>query len=137
MNTTNKETYGTRLRQYKRREQMAIWVAAGIAGLIALLASGAIPESKMLFKHLLITVIVVAGGTLAMARVKFEWCATQIQRKIDDNSIKDTDDLPESEHWPAWAEFNWLISLLAISAGGLLILVAIWWDSVKSVICIA
>ena len=135
MSTDNKETYRTRLRQYKRREQLAIWVAAGIAGLIALLALGAIPESKMIFKRLVITVIVVAGGTFAMARVKFEWCATQIQRKIDDNLIKDTDDLPESERWPALAEFSWLISLWAIFAGGLLILVAIWLDAVKSVIC--
>jgi hypothetical protein len=105
MNTADKETYGARLRQYKRREQMAIWVAAGIAGLISLLALGGIPESKIIFKHILVTVIIVAGGTLALARVKFEWCATQIERKIKDNlEMKPTPCLRQSVGRP-WLSF--------------------------------
>lgn len=81
----NAETVRSRLRQYERRERMILWVGAGLVGLIALIPDGVCDPSNIataLLRAMAVTAIVVAGGSLAYARVNFEWQATLIERRI-------------------------------------------------------
>jgi hypothetical protein len=126
------DTYRTRLRQYKRRESMIVWVGAGLAGLIALVAGagqaigGDVPDWLI---ALLLTSLVLGGGALAWARVKFEWAATQLERVIEDGNT-DTPAMPlpaELRKWPGSAEALWVFALVTIAVAGALFLGATWY----------
>jgi hypothetical protein len=87
----NEDTVRDRLREYKRREGMIVWVGAGLAGLIALIALGVgdtSDEIPALFRAIAATAVVVSGAALSYARVNFEWYATVIKRKIEDNELQ-------------------------------------------------
>jgi hypothetical protein len=127
------ETIRSRLRQYERRERMILWVGAGLVGLIALVAGGVGGSSEganAILRAIAITAIVVAGGSLAYARVNFEWEATLIKRKIDDDQIEDgdlLDKLPEERQgWPSHAELAWDVGLKAIIVAAVAFLGSVW-----------
>ena len=51
-----------------------------------------------------VTAIVVAGGSLAYARVNFEWQATLIERKVEDREVDGSDELGKlPEEMRGWA----------------------------------
>src|SRR5829696_5371535 len=90
------ETVRSRLRQYERRERMILWVGAGLVGLIALVADGVCDPSDIatdFLRAVAVTAIVVAGGSLAYARLNFEWQATLLKRKIEDREVEGSDEL--------------------------------------------
>jgi hypothetical protein len=127
------ETYRSRLRQYKRREHVTIWVGAGFAAFIALLATKIFETTgaPAWIIALLITTILLGGFLVACARVKFEWAATQIERRIEDNEVAPTDALPD-ERWPDDAERCWMGSLSCALLAGALALICVWWPSSKA-----
>lgn len=130
--SSNSETYATRLRQYERREQMTIWVAAGIGTLLALVSVDALKKAPEIFGPLLLTIGILGGLCLAFARVKFEWLATEMRRGIEDGTVKNSDPLSASdEPWPNGADTFWRLSLLAILVGWILFLIGIWWSPVQ------
>jgi hypothetical protein len=136
------ETLRSRLRQYERQERIILWVGAGLVGLIALVAGNAGAPSEevpALLRAAMITAIVVAGGSLAYARVSFEWQATHIKRKIGDGEVEDTDELSklpdDMQGWPKLPELAWDAALWAILISGVLFLVSVWWWAIVSVIC--
>jgi hypothetical protein len=134
---------GARREQYRRRESMTVWIGAGLVGLIALsagdLASTVMGDVPELLTALLMTCLVVAGGFLALARVGFEWAATQISRRLkdgpdpaptvpEDQQIESAATLPtELNAWPRFAEAMWRGSLLLTVAAAAAYLVAAWW----------
>ena len=121
------ETYKTRLRQYKRREQMVIWVGAGLAGLVALCTGDAFNNAPAWLKAIEVTTIIIGGAFFALARVKFEWAATVIERKIHDG-VSETEALKEEDvKWPADAEDCWDASRFCVLLGGLIMAVCFWW----------
>jgi hypothetical protein len=77
-----------------------------------------------------VTAIVVAGGTLAYARVNFEWQATLIKRMIEDNEVEVGDTLgklPEDmQDWPQGAELARAIGLQAIVVAAVGLLGSMW-----------
>jgi len=128
MSQNKLETYQSRLRQYQRREHMTIWVGAGLAGLIAITTGDAFNEAPAWLKALEVTFILTSGLLLASARVKFEWEATLIERKIKDGVVGETDFLPqEMKEWPQEAEECWLASLSFLSWAGVTMLGCFWW----------
>ena len=124
---TDTDTYKTRLRKYKRREQMVIWVGAGLAGLIALCAGDAFDNAPLWLKALEVTVILIGGAFIALTRVKFEWAATVIERKLEDGSITADDLVPEDDKWSPDAEECWSASLFCVLCGGVIMAVCFWW----------
>jgi hypothetical protein len=136
------ETVRSRIRQYERRERMILWVGAGLVGLIALVAGGVGGSSESVpagLRALVITAIVVAGGSLAYARVNFEWQATLIKRKIEDGEVQATDELSklprELQGWPNYPERAWSAALLAIIISGTIFLVNVWWAAIAQLGC--
>jgi hypothetical protein len=136
------ETVRGRLRQYERRESMILWVGAGLAGLIALVAvdvGSMSDEVPALLQAILVTALVFAGAFLAYARVNFEWQATLIKRKIEDGEIEGTDALSrlpeEMQNWPTWPERAWGGALLAILVSSGAFLVGVWWWVIVWLIC--
>ncbi len=122
------DTYGSRLRQYERREHMTIWVAAGVAALVAFVGASALDERPALFTQLVLSAAVVAGAALAFARVQFEWAATLIKRDLDDEKVKKEQPLADPHrNWPSGRERLWTISLASIAVGWSIMLVGIWW----------
>jgi hypothetical protein len=93
---TAANTYGSRLRQYERREQMTIWVAAGVATLVAFIVADALEDRPRLFTQMVLSTAITSGGALAFARVQFEWAATLIKRDIEDKKVQKEDALAES-----------------------------------------
>ena len=114
------DTFGGRLRQYKRREHMIVWVGAGLVALITVFASVEFTRGSSapaLVARLVPTLVLVGGASLALARVRFEWAATQLKRLIEDGKYRLEDQLPEEHRsWPCCAEFCWLIELYATMA---------------------
>ena len=113
-----------------------------MVGLIALVASGvgdASDGGPVLWHAIAITAIVVAGGTLAYARVSFEWAATLIKRRIDDGEVQDTDalaKLPEDEQgWPKRPEAAWTVGRWAILVAAAAFLVSVWWSTIVALFC--
>ncbi|TAK96497.1 MAG: hypothetical protein EPO07_14455, partial [Verrucomicrobia bacterium] len=88
------ETCFARLRKYERREQLTIWVAAGLGSLVAFAATDVIKEAPRIFPRLVLTIAALGGLCLAFSRVQFEWNATIIRRQIDEGTIEKTTLLP-------------------------------------------
>ena len=126
MSQNNLESYKSRLRQYERREHMVIWVGAGLAGLVALATGDAFDSAApALLKAIEVTLVIIGGAFLALARVKFEWAATLIKRKIEDGEVQGTDTL--TEEWPRDAEDCWNASLSCVILAGITMAVCFWW----------
>lgn len=125
------QAFGSRLRQYKRRERMIVWVGAGLVALITTFAAVEFTREAgvpAIIPAIVPTLVVFGGGFLALARVQFEWAATQLERKIQDKTFQDEDALPDKlRGWPRFAEFCWLMELYLTIAGGIALLVLIWW----------
>lgn len=119
-------THGTRLRQYQRRGSMVLWVGAGLAGLIGLVTSDLSKGAPKALSALVVSLIILGGGALATARIKFEWAATQLDRAIQDGADA-SEDLPaEYQPWPDSGEVAWLIGLICVPVAGLAYTVAVW-----------
>src|SRR3954447_16563340 len=125
------DTYKDRLRQYKRRESLTIWVGAGLAGFIALLTGDVLVnilrDAPPWLSALLVTSIVAGGSALGLARVKFEWAATTIQRKVADRTVSTGDSIPSDDEWPKSAEGWWMASLWCLVVAGVLMIIGVWW----------
>jgi hypothetical protein len=122
------ETYDQRLRQYKRRGEMIIWVGAGFVALIGLANTGTFNNAPGLLKALEVTAIVIGAAFLSSARVKFEWEATLIKRGIKDRTITGATPLPAEKKWPKDAEDCWTSGFFCILAAGSIMLVCFWWQ---------
>jgi len=125
--TSSRETIRGRLRQYKRREAMTVWIGAGYAGFIGLLSLDIAAGAPRWLLCIAITLIVVGAGTLAMARVGFEWKATIIERHLEDGTVKDTDAYPSDSAWPSQEEGWWTLALSLIILTGAVCLAVFWW----------
>jgi len=115
---------------------MILWVGASLVGLIALIADGVCDPSDIataLLRAMAVTAVVVAGGSLAYARVNFEWQATLIERKIEDREVDGSDELgklpEEMRGWPNSAELAWAIGLKAIILAAFTFLGCVWGHS--------
>jgi hypothetical protein len=120
-------TYAGRLRQYDWRLSMILWVGAGLAALIGLLASGLADGAPKELVAAAATLIVLGGGALATARIQFDWAATRLRRAIDDGTAGTTVLAAPLESWPRVGEVAWLGGLLCVPAAAAIYLVAIWW----------
>jgi hypothetical protein len=120
-------TFGKRLRQYQWRLSMILWVGAGLAALIGLLASGLADGAPKWLVAAAATLIILGGGALAIARIKFDWAATQLSRAIDDGTPTGTQLPAEFMGWPAVGEVAWLTGLLCVPVAALVYGAAVWW----------
>jgi len=105
---------------------MIIWVGASLAGLIGLANTATFNNAPALFRGLEATAIIVGAAFFAVARVKFEWEATQIKRGVEDGDIWPTQVAPEE--WPEDAEACWFSLRFCVIAGGVIMLVCFWWE---------
>jgi len=122
------DTYGVRIEQYERRERMAIWVAAGIAALLAFVAARALDRAPRLFTQLVLTLVVLAGVAGAYVRVGFEWQATLLKRKTETQpSLKDAPLVSDDQKWPSFPEICWDVCLVVIPVAWIIMLLGIWW----------
>jgi hypothetical protein len=133
MNTAP-ETYRSRSRKYRRREQMTIWIGAAYAALIALMTTKVFEQSNVpaALNALLVTLILLGGWCLGRARVGFEWAATQLERTVEDGLVQTTDPLPPTDLWPAKIETYWLTSLVIVAIAAAAMLIAVWWNTIES-----
>ena len=108
---------------------MILWVGAGLAALIGLLTTGLTSRAPQWLNSGVGTLAVVGAGVLSLARIKFEWGATQLQRAIDDGTDGSTA-LPDAyKSWPKVGEVAWILGFLIVLAGGLLYLAGVWYSA--------
>lgn len=128
MSSSPPDTYGVRIKQYKRREQMAIWVAAGIAALIAFIGARALDGAPRVFTEVIFTCAIAAGGTAAYSRVGFEWQATLLERKVKaEPALKNTPLAEVDQPWPSGPEGYWTACLWSIILAWIVMFIGIWW----------
>jgi hypothetical protein len=134
-------TYGLRLSQYKRRELMVTWLAAGLAALIVLVTSTLAVGAPVALTAAAATLILFGAGILALARVQFEWAATVLERAIDEGTralpeghqrlaCAATPDefLPQSlASWPKLGEVCWVTGFFCVPLAACVYLTAVWW----------
>jgi hypothetical protein len=126
-------TYQTRLRQYQRRERMILWVGAGLAGLIGLLTIDRLSaDAPADLGATTATLIILGFGALAMARIDFEWTATQLDRAIEDGKNGTDSLLPADAKWPTTGEIAWRVGLVIVPLAALVYLITIWWTDLDS-----
>ena len=133
----SKETFRSRLRQYQRRERMTIWIGAAYAALIALMTTKVFDQSTAPW-HLsavIATCIVVGGFCLGKTRIVFEWRATQIERQVEDNEVKLTDQWPTDDPWPVGTDRLWSASIYLLALSGFLTVAVTWWPAIKLLLC--
>jgi hypothetical protein len=113
---------------------MTIWVGAGLGGLVVLI-SGELPPTagggsvRPILIAAALTAALICVGCLAMARVGFEWAATQLKRLLEADQSADGKTLTGDDwNWPALPEFMWRASLILFIAASTAFLVAIWWS---------
>lgn len=122
-------TYGKRLRQYRTRESTIVWVGAGLAGLIGLLASNSSADAPRALTAAVVTLIILGGGALAQARISFQWAATKLDRAIQDGAPGTwQQQLPQGKerNWPVGAEVAWNLGRLLVVVAAILYGVAVW-----------
>lgn len=106
---------------------MILWVGAGLAGLIGLVTSNLSTGAPKALSAVAASLIILGGGALATARIKFEWAATQLDRAIQDGAGA-SDRLPdEYQPWPNTGEVAWVIGLMCVPVAGLVYAAAVWW----------
>ena len=108
---------------------MITYVATGLVALIGCLAAGALECSPEEFEDFVFTWVVLGGGVLAFAKVKFEWSASCLRRFLtENNDISESCSLPKAlQPWPRDAERLWRGGLFLTGLGGLTLVVGIWW----------
>jgi drug/metabolite transporter (DMT)-like permease len=133
---------------------MTIWVGAGLAGLIVLvggefgtgilvldqLSGEAPPGLKSFPRSLLLTLVLGAGGALALARVGFEWGATQLERELEDTKLVEGQRLPKrlnrahgrAEFWWDWSRRLMITAALILLGAAWLPLVITIWNEISS-----
>jgi hypothetical protein len=107
---------------------MVLWVGAGLAGLIGLLTIDRLTaDAPKALSAVTGTLIVIGLGLLAVARIKFEWAATQLDRAIQDGEVTADAPLPpELSAWPKGGEIAWLSGLVCVPVAALVWLAAVW-----------
>ena len=132
--TSTIDTYQKRLRKYHRRERLITWIGAGYVALIAMMTTKAFEKAgaPQVLDALLITLIGIGGYCLGRARVGFEWLATLIDRQIEDGDVKLENQMPVTDVWPKNLDRYWFASIYMISAAGVVVLIIVWWDPIKT-----
>lgn len=122
------QTYLSRIRQYDRREAMILWVGAGLGGLVILVTSSLDSGAPKVFDGLVALLVIISGGSLAMARVEFEWASTKLKRDMSDKAIPPTATLAQTDRpWPKQSEFCWNLGRRAAATAAIVYLVAVWY----------
>jgi hypothetical protein len=134
----NKQSIGAQLRLYERRSHTTIWIGAGLAGLIVLITSSIgdkiLEDSPPGFRNIILTLFLISGGALALARANYEYAAARVKNRQwagllpadDDVKLKKTN-LPDNLKAPKKAAFMYVFSIYAIIGAALTFLVAVWW----------
>jgi hypothetical protein len=127
---------GARLAQYRKRASTVIWTGAGLAGLIALANTHLADGAPRVFDGALATLIVLAGATLAKARIEFQWATTKLERALasGNGGVKADGALPADRayQWPKSGEIAYLAGVSLTALAGLCYLVAVWWPAVNT-----
>jgi hypothetical protein len=108
---------------------MTIWVGAGFAGLLGVLSLDVVEAGPRLLQRLALTLIVIGAGSLARARVGFEWAATILERYVEDRKAAPGDPYPYADTWPREHERFWTVALWCMIITAVLVLLAAWWPS--------
>jgi hypothetical protein len=74
-----------------------------------------------------VTLIILGGGALGLARAKFEWAAVQLERAIKDGADASSDLPRDRRPWPNWGEFFYLTGLCCLVFAPLVYAAAVWW----------
>jgi hypothetical protein len=129
-------THGQRLDSYKRREEMTVWVGAGLAALVILLSGDLAATAggdgvPALLVASALTAALAGAGCLAMARVGFEWSATELRRAASERGDSPDEKLRGKDAaWPVLPEIMWRGSLILLPVATLIFLASIWWTAV-------
>ena len=125
-------TYREALRIWDRREQLLLFVAAGIAGPLAFLSAGALTD-KPLFIKIVLTAAILSGLLWTITRSKFEWLGTQVRRSIADGTISEHGSLPaDLEKRDGRAEAWWTATLATLLATWLALAAGIWYPAARA-----
>jgi hypothetical protein len=128
-----RRTYGQRRASYKRREQMLIWVGAGVGGLLILIAgdlTAMVGGDKVppLVIALALTFALLSAAAIGLARMQFEWAWTELDRKITEEDVDETREIDGPERgWPVVAELAWLSAQLFVGLAAMALLLGVWW----------
>jgi hypothetical protein len=123
---------GARLRFYKRRSQTTNWIGAGLAGLIVLIVSD-VGASMMegpppAVGSTILTLLLIAGGSLALARAGYESAAARIENRQWSKILKDEmARLPDGLEARKLSGCMYILALCSILLAALLFLLSIWW----------
>ena len=139
MTTDVEGTVVGRLSQYRRRQRLITWIGGGLLAEITIYAairfSGETCVPTVL-TNLVPTFVLIGGFMLALARVQFEWRADLLERHISLQTIKPADTIegidssqikPKDLEWPKWGELFYIIELVFALAGGISLILLIWW----------
>lgn len=128
-------TVRTRIDQLERRIHMANWVAGGLAGGLLIVRSAPLAGAPDVLVKAIYTVIVIEAAIFAWVRIGFEWPATALKRRLEeDDELSDDDLIYDDEHWPSDRDLFWATFLILMLFLGVAIIAAIWWSGLDGVI---
>ena len=124
------DNYQQRLARLHRRSQLVIQVGVALATFLVVVASGdaaagVYEDAPKWLRAVVFTLLVIAGGSLAFAYIRYEWTATKIQRGSDAEIVRLTDSA--GDYWPYGADRGYYIALVFTIAAPVVFMVAVWW----------
>ena len=127
------DTFAHRRARLTRRTRQIATVGVALAGFVVGLAAGDAASTMYVqvpawLRAVVFTLIVVAGGCLGAAYIRFEDEVNRIAVQIDRGAVKGED--PIGAGWPESAERLWLFALISTIMAPLAFLVAAWWASI-------
>jgi hypothetical protein len=115
-----------------------LWVGAGLVGMIGLVTSDLADGAPRAFVPAVGSLIIAGAGSFALARIRFEWAATTLEREIHDaDAARDPEDTTSKkadqnlrcdlDEWPKGGEFFYRAEIYLVAVAAIVYLVAVWW----------
>lgn len=121
------ETVSQRRDKYNRIKRLVNWVGGGLVALSALLTTDILKDHN-LFLKLVVTGIVFSGVLAAHTRQLSDWGETQLRRELDNNSLLNTDAVPEQyQKYLSKILRCWKWALWCTAITGIIFMLGVWW----------
>jgi len=133
MNNPREPSYGDQLVNYRSFSTRAGWVAGGVVALLALASSDLgtylFHKGAPWLAATVVTLSVTAGALAAVARVQFQWKATALEHRIDEQEVDNAAEAHD-EPWPHGTNHIFTAGFLCLLAAGCAFIVLLWVTAV-------
>jgi hypothetical protein len=123
----------------ERRRSLCVYIAGGLGGLGIYGAgdaasAGIFDTAPAVFLPAFLSSAVCSAAFIAWAYSGYEYHATCLKRRVDDEQLAYSSVLTEKESTPSEAKFTYLLGTIFLGFTAIILLVSAWWAALCPVI---